>query len=98
MYKENALEIQQSSYPHERDGQAYVWSVEKSNPVFTQYTSFQAKKMLQGGHCYSCAAQLPEVALLSLSSTDQADVPMAEAGNDQRGLAHRVAFTLQHFN
>ncbi|KAM3874193.1 putative nuclease HARBI1 [Diretmus argenteus] len=29
---------------------------------------------------------------------DEADVPMVVAVNDQRGLAHRNAFTLQHFN
>uniref|UniRef100_A0A8C7TQF2 DDE Tnp4 domain-containing protein n=1 Tax=Oncorhynchus mykiss TaxID=8022 RepID=A0A8C7TQF2_ONCMY len=33
-----------------------------------------------------------------MEDQDKADVPMAEADNDQRGLAHRVAFTLQHFN
>uniref|UniRef100_A0A8C7KNI3 DDE Tnp4 domain-containing protein n=1 Tax=Oncorhynchus kisutch TaxID=8019 RepID=A0A8C7KNI3_ONCKI len=33
-----------------------------------------------------------------MEDQDQADVPIAEAGNDQQGLAHRDAFTLQHFN
>uniref|UniRef100_A0AAZ3S171 DDE Tnp4 domain-containing protein n=1 Tax=Oncorhynchus tshawytscha TaxID=74940 RepID=A0AAZ3S171_ONCTS len=33
-----------------------------------------------------------------MEDQDQADVPIAEAGNDQQGHAHRDAFTLQHFN
>jgi ribosomal protein S26 len=32
--------------------------MEKSITVFAQYTQFQAKKMLRGDHCYSCAAHL----------------------------------------
>lgn len=33
-----------------------------------------------------------------MEDDDEADVPMTEAASDQRGLAHRVAFTLQHFS
>ncbi|XP_062422257.1 putative nuclease HARBI1 [Pungitius pungitius] len=36
---------------------------------------------------------------LPMEDQDDADVPMvAEAANDQRGLAHRAAFTVQHFS
>lgn len=68
----------------------------ESFSVFTQHSSFQAKKMPQGDHCYSSTAQLPEATLLE--DHEEADLPVAEADNDLQGLARRNTFTMQHFS
>ena len=84
-------DTEQSSHSHQRDGRWYVWSVEKSIPVFTQYTSFCDKKMhsyLEQHHC----SDPP------LEDQNDPDVSMSVAENNHWGVALRAAFTLQHFS
>lgn len=35
---------------------------------------------------------------LPIKDQDRADMPSADANNDQQGFAYRASFTLQHFN